>query len=398
MKHFQSNDLVSMTLRFVMTCLFFLYAASISAQNLEDPIITIDLEKVIKNKQEVNLGRFVDKLDYIPLERTSESALSLIMYARNVQLTDDYIIVSNRISSSNYQLLVFDRGTGKYIRKIGNVGKGPEEYLAPLNIFYNSFDNKIYTRGDVATIKIYNLEGKFLETFGLPVALEPSLRSGYIRLGIDAFLNADTYIYFANNETEVMKNQIAIFNRNGEIKCYPPHVTWPAKYSGEDYIHFLQHPIFFYWRGEKLFVKIRTNDTIFSITIDGLYPRIVLNSGDKRFPSSIKRAPILDYINTFDVYSIYENANYLFFEFIYKYYEDKGIRHPYFYLCIFDKKTRNVTVCQNDKIPMPALVDDINGFMPISPLQVNNKNEMIAVLEATDIVNGKPRIRQKHQH
>lgn len=387
MKHSQGNYSASMTLRFVMSCLFFLYAACSSAQNHEDPIVTIDLEKVIQYKQEINLSRFVDKLEYIPLERTSESALSPIMYSRNViQLTDDYIIVSNRISSNDRRLLVFDRETGKYIRKIGNVGKGPEEYLNPLNIFYNSFDNKIYTRGDVATIKIYNLDGKFLETFGLPVALEPSLKGGYMRLGIDAFLNADTFIYFTFNETEVMKNQIAIFNRNGEIKYYPPRITWPSKYSTVNYAHFYKPPIFFS-REEKLYVKAATNDTIFNITTDRLIPRIVLYSGDHRWSSNLLKSETQKLAHSFLAISICESTNYLFFEFRFMY--DNDIDPSYFHLCIFDKKTMDVLVCQNDNTPLPALVDDMNGFIPISHFQINNKNELIAVLEAIDIVKWK---------
>jgi len=187
--------------------LIFIIPGSSFSQSIGDNVISIDLQEAILKKQEIVLSRFVDKLEYIPLGITSESALSHIMYSPNVRVTDDYIIVSNYISGGNYQLLAFDRATGKFAHEIGRVGRGPEEYSRPLKNFYNRYDKKIYARG-ISNIKVYNQQGKFLESFVLPKVPWPSAVNGYSTLEIDAFLSEDVFSNFVNNETEVKNKSV----------------------------------------------------------------------------------------------------------------------------------------------------------------------------------------------
>jgi hypothetical protein len=372
---------LSMATRFYLVCLIFLFSAFANTQIKKDQIVSIDLEKAIKSRQVIYLSQIVDKLDCVPLDLTSESTLGQRI---NIKVTADFIIVANSVSSSDRQLKVFDRKTGKFLRGIGQIGEGPEEYYSPSDNFYNEYDNQIYTRGN-NSIKIYNLEGKFLESFNVPMGKESSTKNEEIRVGINAFLNAGTFACFVSTEGGEMRNRICIFNRNEVIKWSYPVISQPANFSREKYAAFQQDPIFYSWDG-KLYAKIRSNDTVFIITAAGLSPHIVINTGDHRWPPLIPRSN-MNLGNYFQIYSVYESADFLFFEFRFK--SESNSPGYDFYLCIYDKKTADLKVTRNDELPIPVLIDDINGFMPISPVYVNDKNEVIAVLQATDIINWK---------
>jgi hypothetical protein len=382
MNHSISSYKSQFTGRFFLTCLIILSSVSLQAQNAATQLVSIDLEKIVNNIMEVPLSTILEKVEYLPLKVSPESNLGNRI---RLLLTDNYIIVYNSYPQAERKLLVFDRKTGAYLHQIGKLGNGPEEYQAPLEIFYNSFNNKIYAKGN-KSIHIYNQDGKLLESFIPPSVKEFSGENSEIRLGIDAFLNADTFVNFTWNKGDVIRDQIVVFNKSGEIKYFPSRVTWPAKYSTGDYVHFPKPPVFYTW-DSKLYVKATINDTVFNITADKLYPRIVLNSGSHRWPANLSSSDGGKLPFFFYVYSIYESTNHFFFEYRFQY--DQSLKLPFMHLGIYDKKTKEVIYCKSNNTPLPSFVDDINGFLPVSPVIVNDKNEMVAFLEAMDIVTWK---------
>ncbi len=352
------------------------------AVNMQRAGVSIDLEKAIKNTLPLNISQFVNEIEYVPLDLTPESTLSENI---NVELTDDFILVANSISGSDRQLKVFDRKSGKFIYGIGSVGRGPEEYTSPCNTFYNRYDNKIYANGE-SGIKVYGLDGKFLESISLPLVKEPSSEDGNIHTGIQVFLDASTFVDFTDNSAGKLTDRILILDRSKVIKMFPPLVSRPADFTSERYQDFAPRPVFFSCDG-NLFVKVRSNDTIFNITRDRLSPGIVLNSGNHRWPSYISRTTTVNRSDLFQIYNIYESKGYLFFEFRYKIRQNPF--KPNLYLVTYNKRTGDIRAALNEKRELPVIDDDINGFLGISPLYINGRNEMIAVLEAIDILSWK---------
>ena len=99
-------------------------------ENILNTLLTIDIQKQIQKVQEVPVSKFSDDLEYIPLELTPTIGQDM-----KINLTKDYIIVRNYARGVNSLLLLFDRKSGKFIRQIGKIGRGPEEYHGHLTAF-----------------------------------------------------------------------------------------------------------------------------------------------------------------------------------------------------------------------------------------------------------------------
>src|SRR5690554_574638 len=73
---------------------------------------------------------FTDLVRFIPLETKNES---LIVSISKLYIEDDFIIVFDR---QNKNILLFNKN-GSFIRKIGEKGNGPLQYLEFNDIYYN---------------------------------------------------------------------------------------------------------------------------------------------------------------------------------------------------------------------------------------------------------------------
>jgi hypothetical protein len=182
MKHFEKTKSL-MKVFFYGLPVMVLILCFFSMTFIKEDLVSIDLKKIIQNTQDVKISDYVNEIEYIPLEITAECPISII---RKLYLTDKQIIIR-----SGNDIFLFDRKTGKFIRKIGTIGSGPQEYMSPLDCFYNSND-RVYTYGSMkSVIKIYDLDGKFIESFKTPVIDEVSTNKN---LPIDAFFNTSTFI------------------------------------------------------------------------------------------------------------------------------------------------------------------------------------------------------------
>jgi hypothetical protein len=90
------------------------------------PVIDI-VEGIEDEGTTMLLSEVAEDITFIPLETTDECLVSDNI---SVNFHKDYIIVKD---NSYAQILLFDN-KGKFIRKIGNMGQGPGEYLYPLPI------------------------------------------------------------------------------------------------------------------------------------------------------------------------------------------------------------------------------------------------------------------------
>ncbi|MCX6225435.1 MAG: 6-bladed beta-propeller [Bacteroidia bacterium] len=84
-------------------------------------LITIDILDGLKTEKEFRLSEIVDGVEYVKLETTPECLFSEAAY----MIGKNYILVTQ---DNPKQIFLFTR-SGKYIRKIGRTGKGPDEYV-----------------------------------------------------------------------------------------------------------------------------------------------------------------------------------------------------------------------------------------------------------------------------
>ncbi|MBN2745916.1 MAG: 6-bladed beta-propeller [Bacteroidales bacterium] len=123
-----------------------------------DELITIDVTKSYPEK-ELILQDFMD-VEYIPLETNDKFVTQGVVMATG----NKYIFVKNR--SNDGDIFVFDRKTGKGLRKINRKGKGPEEYTYLYGLILDEDNNEIFVNCSVTKkILVYDLFGNFKRSF-----------------------------------------------------------------------------------------------------------------------------------------------------------------------------------------------------------------------------------------
>ena len=121
-----------------------------------DNLITVDVTANYPEKN-LTLQDFMD-VEYIPLETTDE----FIIKGKVADVGKDILILTNLRQG---EILIFDRSTGKGLKKINRRGQGPEEYILPFNVHLNKEENEIFVNdGPSSKIQVYDLEGNYKKT------------------------------------------------------------------------------------------------------------------------------------------------------------------------------------------------------------------------------------------
>ncbi len=105
-----------------VVCCAFLVVLGSCAKTVKNKQDEICIDKFSSRSEEINIKEIADYIDYIQLESTPESLIGRI---NKIQIKDHKIYV---FDDMNHSLLVFDI-SGKFVRKMGNKGQGPGEYV-----------------------------------------------------------------------------------------------------------------------------------------------------------------------------------------------------------------------------------------------------------------------------
>jgi len=102
-----------------------------------------------------------EKIEIIPLETTDSSLLGDIY---GIAFYNNHYYIGD--SRGNY-LFCFDE-KGKFVRKIGKVGQGPEEYITA-SLTINSYKDVVEALNPMGVLYVYDLSGKFVSKTFLPM-------------------------------------------------------------------------------------------------------------------------------------------------------------------------------------------------------------------------------------
>lgn len=120
-------------------------------------MVTLDIIPALNHYREFRLSEMVESIEYVKLETRPEC---LISSASRV-IGEKYILLLN---SQPPQVLLFDR-SGKFIRLIGKIGKGPGEYTYPIRIDLSPDEDRIIVYDMVQRRLLeYSLDGNVLST------------------------------------------------------------------------------------------------------------------------------------------------------------------------------------------------------------------------------------------
>ena len=125
------------------------------SQQLTDDFIIVDVTKSYPEK-ELILQDFLD-VEYIPLDDADE----FVTHGIVMSIGKEIIVVTN-IPINNGIFFVFDRQTGKGLRKINRKGQGAEEYINPTKIILDEDNDEIFILDNsIRKIQVYDLYGNF---------------------------------------------------------------------------------------------------------------------------------------------------------------------------------------------------------------------------------------------
>lgn len=228
-------------------------------------------------KKDFALQDFMD-VEYIPLETSDQFVTKGFVRA----IGRDLLLVTDQ--SLDGTIFVFDRKTGKGLRKINRLGQGPEEYSQFTDLVLDEDKNEMFVVAYSArNILVYDLYGKFKRRFGF------TDDTSYYR---SVFNYDETHLichksYLPEVETKA-SSHVLISKHDGsiarEIQLPFEEIKTPVITTGEGSISpgfFLIVPTQNDW------VLMRTSsDTIYDCSLDGsLNPLIV------RTPSILSMNP-----------------------------------------------------------------------------------------------------------
>jgi hypothetical protein len=171
-----------------------------------DDLITVDVTKSYPEK-ELILQDFMD-VEYVALETTDEFLTQ--GYVRDVG--KEIILVSNR----NYDgdLFLFDRKTGKGLRKINRQGQGGEEYSSIAGIILDEDHDEILVNSSAKKILVYDLHGNFKRSFNYTESASYSDLFNYDR---DHLFCYDYSEYYNMGEDRSKSHYVILSKQDGSI-------------------------------------------------------------------------------------------------------------------------------------------------------------------------------------
>lgn len=237
------------------------FICSCSVDNVKDlsPTLQIDLSQ---SEYNIVADSIFEAAKYIPLETTDNSLISTI---------DKIIIYDNTfyILDKKQKSIILFNNQGKYINKLNNIGRGPNEYLSLEDFFIDN--DTIYIFSSVSQkIIIHNLDFSPIRSFKVPT------------YGTNISLINDKIYLYTNFRADNLRNFYAINKVSGKIEdCFSP---FEEKKKGVSY----SKTTFSKYK-DKLYCFLPFDYSIYSIQDFSLSKISNLNFGkDKMFPEQFK--------------------------------------------------------------------------------------------------------------
>ena len=348
-----------------------------------------------------NLGRTVN---YVALETRDDA---LVGRYPNVNVWKDYILVS----SQHQPLMVFDRRDGHFCRTIGHAGNDPGGYdtdgSGNTSYWIDRTTGTVYFRDhDPACLLRYGMDGNFLGKVTLsdkniPVPL-PSMCRLYISNDTVTIHNKyisrnEDFLLFHFNGTNGNLLSAVPFSR--EIQPSTSNIE-TISYISSTYVSFGGGVYHIRYSDNKksavapdspslwevdgdICLKESFVDTIYTVRPGTLIPRILLDLGRWRWPYE-KRNESDHSAHRIAIDYMLENAHVIYFHFHTGLYERPEDCHPH---CgVYDKASGRTRVMKGE-----VLVDDLNGFLPLTVEKVSSEGEFVGLLHMHDILEWKVR-------
>ena len=301
----------------------------------EKTIYEIDLSKDFTGSTCDNLllSDIVEDVEYVQLETTDDCLIGAGFFCAFTE-KDIYVLNTNY---KNEELFRFDRATGKFIRKIGQIGQGPKDMMRPDFIYAGN--NYVYASSSIMDkVYVYDENGGFVRTIPLRRGWGGRItviQNKYIihNTGWDFMVRSDDdgsnsheygsrNLYIAANIQDMEGNTIL-------AKCDTLQGEKPS-------VNLDFNPIRWYYNGELNFYD-EVDNIIYAANENGFTPRYKLKLGENRWVETGKLTK--EFLKYIKIHYFQETADYLF---IYWNQREKA------YFARFNKKTEVLEVEEED--------------------------------------------------
>lgn len=234
----------------------------------QDKFFVIPYEDALRNKKTIKLSEVAEDILYIPLQTDSNC---LLARKPEYHFTEQYIIVENRD-----HVLVFDY-TGKFIRKIGTPGKGPNEIDLIRMAVVNEKDKTIALQTNWSRkILYFSFDGTFIESVSVPDIL-------YMYT-----LGKDRFVAYTDGSLGFEDCILRLTNRNNDtLSTVKNHFKWENN-TGSSYMisYWGFNPCYSYM--DKYYFKTMYNDTVYTVKEDKFVPAYYIDLGKYRLPDDAR--------------------------------------------------------------------------------------------------------------
>lgn len=375
----------------VASCLFL--AACNGDKTTDGKLSVIPLGTAIEKPVELKASDYFKQVRYVPLETTDSSLIGKGPY---VQIIKDRILVSTNQS----QCLMFDKGTGKFIKQVGHIGNDPEGY----NSVFCWGDNEtgmIYFNGWNKDLVCYDQDGVFQRKIKIPFETMGASSTSF------GYQNDGTFVLYKSGILGDGKNNLLFFKDNmpvdscstmatdeqpfdpsniGSIAIFKSEtgieLFGPTAYEGTIVIDYKEpetgciilNANTRLWRQDKeLYFKEAYNDTIYQIKDRTLMPSGVLDFGKYHWSFSERFMKNKD--NAALITQILDSEDRMIVRFI------RELFHkPTLYNAVITKSTGDVKV----GLYADGMKDDLTNYLPLQPMSVSQVGEYVGLLSAAD--------------
>ncbi len=310
-------------------------------------------------ENEISLSEIADEIRYIPLDNSIR-----LGFIYSIKISNKHFFISVK----DIGILVFDLN-GKFITKIGNIGRGPNEYLS-FRSFAVSDNENIYIKDVDNNIKVFSINNFLIRTISL------SAYDSYFEI-IEYFNSRLIISESSFGETKI--DWIILDTLGNKLTKKP---TYLPRFTSN-----LGAWMGYYKYGKKIYYWNSYNDTVFCINPDLSYNIALLFSpGNHRLP----RAPIID-LSKLSLYmqphSLFETNQFYVFRY---FYDDRET------IAFINKSSKETFV-----VPLLTKVnsgygnysgginnDFDNGpdFLPLCYFEESNKEYLLGLVNAYDFI------------
>ena len=318
----------------------------------------IPFKEYLNHTDKISIGSDeIKHIEYIPLELTDDDT-SLIGTIVDIVMTDKYFFVQ---TFEDFKLLQFSRD-GKYIRTITQKGGGPGDLQTPgFSIWTNEKEQKLYV-SEAENISVFTFEGEFERKI--------SREGRWVNYAGGDGLNWVAETYRENFPFDIPPYfGIGTFNYQAPTSIDTLSMKkdyWDLSVAPLEKTNFFMGCFFQCEEGYRY--SVSCNDTLFTMTKEGIKPFLVMDRGasseEKKlyFSTHMEPNPSLIYIR----YAC-ETPKHLYFRFF-----NNGI----YYLLSYEKASGKV-LCQKTDISVqenqdydmwmtsPGIENEVNGGLPM---------------------------------